>query len=160
MRLLLVGLVAAGVLSPVRFAQRPGWHVGAGTAHACPGVPAVRCSQVWSWAATVHWRGCTGCLPHRLLATLPPDGIAIQVALATERPQVAKRTLTWPPQLRAGDVVAGFEGVSGRIGVYQHFARVGRYEVYLWVFFGRSRPSGRQLAAANAELRTARLPRR
>jgi hypothetical protein len=89
---------------------------------------------------------------------LPPDGIAIQITLALERPPVAKRTLSWPPQVRRAEIGAGFEGVSRRFGVYQRFARVGRYEAYVWVFFGRSRPTARQFAAANAELRTAQLP--
>lgn len=159
MRLLLVALVAAAALTPVRFAPRAGWHVGAGKVHACPGVSAVRCRAVWSWASTVPWRDCAGCLPHRTVATLPPDGIAIQISLAIEHPIVAKRRTAWPLQVRTRDVVAPFEGLPGRIGVYQSFARVGRYEVYLFVFFGRSRPSARQLAAANAELGTARLPR-
>ena len=159
MRLLVVALLAGSVVAPFRFAARPGWHVGAGKVHACPGVSPARCKAVWSWASTVPWRDCAGCLPHLTVARLPADGVAIQISLAIEHPIVARRRLTWPATVRAHAVVAPFEGLPGRIGVYQRFARLGRYEVYLWVFFGRSRPSARQLAAANAELHTARLPR-
>ena len=159
MRLLAVALLAGSVLAPVRFAARPGWLVGAGKVHACPGVSPARCRDVWSWASSVPWRDCAGCLPHRTVARLPADGVAIQISLAIEHPIVARRRLTWPATVRASDVVAPFEGLPSRIGVYQRFARLGRYEVYLWVFFGRSRPRARQLAAAIAELRTARLPR-
>jgi hypothetical protein len=161
MRLLLATALTAtyaAALSPVQFAQRSGWHVGAGTVHACPGVPAARCSQVSSWAATIRWRDCAGCLPHRTLAQLPADGIAIQITLARERPPRAKATLAWLPQVHRSEVSKGFEGIQRRIGVYQRFARLGRYEAYVWVFFGRSRPTARQLTAANTELRTARLP--
>ena len=43
-------------------------------------------------------------------------------------------------------------------GVYQLFARVrGGDKVLVWAYFGRSRPTTAQLAAANAQLRAARL---
>jgi hypothetical protein len=160
MRALLVAIVAAtgaGGLAPVRFAPRPGWQVGAGTVHACPGVSPARCRQVSSWASTVRWRDCAGCLPHRTLAALPAKGIAIQVSLALERPAVAKQALAWPPRVELADI-GGLEGVPDRIGVYQRFARVGRFEAYVFVFFGRSRPTAAQLAASNAELRAAQMP--
>jgi hypothetical protein len=132
-------------LLPALFAPRPGWHVGHGRVHACPGVSASQCVQATSWASTIRWRGCRECLPHETIAALPPDGIALQVTMVRERPLVARRTLRWPPLIRARDVTAGFEGVPRRYGVYQ--------------LFGRARPTARQLAAANAELQTVRLRR-
>jgi hypothetical protein len=144
-------------LAAVLFAAAPGWHVGAGPVRACPGVPAARCSQVASWASTVPWLDCADCLPHRTVAALPPDGVAIQVHLARERPLVARRAIAWPPRIRASDVHAGLEGIPSRYGVYQLSARTGRYDFYVFVFFGRSRPTARQLAAANAELRRSTL---
>jgi hypothetical protein len=152
-----VGAMAA-TLTPVQFAAKPGWHVGVGKLHACPGVAATKCARVTSWASTVRWRDCVDCLPHRTVATLPATGVAIQVSLIRESPAVAKEALAWPPQVRAADLVSPFEGLPSRIGVYQRFARMGAYEVYILVLFGRSRPDGRQLAAANAELRSAKLP--
>jgi hypothetical protein len=47
--------------------------------------------------------------------------------------------------------------VPHRYGVYELFAHFGGVEAHIWAFFGRSRPSAAQLAAANAELRTVRL---
>jgi hypothetical protein len=54
-------------------------------------------------------------------------------------------------------VRAGFEGLPSRIGVYQASSRVGTLEIFLFVYFGRSRPTAGQLNAANTELRHARL---
>jgi hypothetical protein len=149
---------AAATLTPVRFAATPGWKVGVGRSHACPGVSATRCSRVTSWAATVRWSDCVDCLPHKTVAALPAGGIAIQLSLIRENPPVVKETLAWPPQVRATGVVSPFEGLPSRIGVYQRFARVGPFEVYVLVLFGRNHPDARQIARANAELRTAKLP--
>lgn len=88
---------------------------------------------------------------------MPADGIAIQVTLSSERPARVRRTFTWPPQIRRGDVNAGFEGLPGRIGVYQGSTRVGGREVFVFVFFGSGKPTVRRLGHANAELRHARL---
>jgi len=54
-------------------------------------------------------------------------------------------------------VHAGFEGLPGRIGVYQGSARVGTRELIVFVFFGRGKPTARQLDHASTELRHARL---
>ena len=137
------------------FAAVGGWHVGAGQVHACPGVKASRCVQVTSWASTVPWRDCANCLPHRTIASLPKDGIAIQLLLARESYPSAK-PFVWPPRVTLGDR-GGIEGVPARYGVYQRFGRVGALEVYAWVFFGRAQPTANQLARANAELASVRL---
>lgn len=50
---------------------------------------------------------------------MPADGVAIQVTVAIARPARLKRTFAWPPQIRRGEVNASFEGLPGRIGVYQ-----------------------------------------
>jgi hypothetical protein len=140
------------------FAAAGGWHVGAGQVRACQGVPASRCVQASSWAATVRWRDCGNCLPHKTIAALPRDGIALQVTVAIERPMVAKRRIEWPPSIRASDVIAGFEGISNRYGVYQSPAfLIGGREVFVWAFFGRARPTPAQLARANEEFATARM---
>jgi hypothetical protein len=148
---------ASLALLPALFAAHGGWHTGHDRVHACPGVSASRCVSVESWAATVPWRDCGGCLPHRTIASLPPNGIALQVFVAVEHPLVAKRRIAWPPTIRARDVVAGGEGIASRYGVFQLFARAGAREVYVWAFFGRAHPTRAQLARANAELATARL---
>jgi hypothetical protein len=75
-----------------------------------------------------------------------------QVRERTDRASVG----TWPPRIRSGQVTAGFEGVSNRYGVFQAFIRTEHLERSLFVWFGRAHPTRRQLARANAELRTVR----
>ena len=161
MRLLLATLTVAatGVLAPAQFAPAPGWYVGTGKARACTAVSPDRCSESWSWTATVRWRDCRNCAPHKTLAALPRNGVVITVTRVREQPVVAKRRISWPPRIAAGDVTPGMEGIPSRYGVYQLFARVSsREELMVWAFFGRNRPTTTQLAAANARLRASRLP--
>ena len=150
-------LLAALVVSPPRLRAAPGWHVGSTRAHACVGVPARRCVQAEGWASTVPYRDCSDCVPpHRTLAKLPPGGIVIQLSYARERP-ARMPVAAWPPAIRRRDVALGFEGEpQGRYGVYQYSGRTGTLERFLFVWFGRPHPTRRQLARANAELRTAR----
>ena len=125
------------LLAP-HFPGGPGWYTGASGTHA--------------WAATVPLRDCANCIPHRTLATLPRDGIVIQLTVATE-PRVHFRAVRWPTQITAADVLSGFEGVPARYGFVQQYTHTGRVEHLLWVWFGRARPTAAQLAAANAQLR-------
>jgi hypothetical protein len=144
------------IVSPPHFREAPGWHVGSRPAHSCSGVPASRCVQASGWASTVRYRDCPNCIPpHRTLAKLPPRGIVIQLTQAEERPDRAK-VGKWPPRIRADKITAGGEGVSNRYGHFQTFVRTGHLERYLFVWFGRARPTRHQLARANVELRTVR----
>jgi hypothetical protein len=153
--LLLVGVSSAALLTPAHFAPAAGWHTRVGKVHACPGVPASRCVQVFSVASTTRWRDCVGCLPHKTVAAMSRDDIAIQVNVARERnPQSGP---VWPPRVTRSKVVAGFEGLPGRIGTFQAFTRIGKREVSVFIVFGRARPTDRQLQRANAELRRARF---
>lgn len=77
--------------------------------------------------------------------------------IAIERPLRVAHTFAWPPQISRTKVHAGFEGLPGRIGVYQAATRIGKREVSVFVFFGRAKPTARQLSGANTELRHARL---
>jgi hypothetical protein len=143
-------------VSPPHFQAAPGWHVGSRPARACPGVPASRCVQASGWSSTVRYRDCRDCIPpHRTLAHLPPVGIIIQLSNARERPARAPLR-SWPPRIRRADLHAGAEGVPLRYSYAQWFIRAGGVEHYLWVWFGRADPTRRQLARANAELRTVR----
>ena len=152
-------ILGAAVLAPATFAPAPGWHVGTGHTHACPGIPAARCSYVASWAATVRWRDCAECLPHRTVARLGADGIALQLQIATDRdPPKWMKPLSWPPRL--GTVVAPFEGLPARIGVSQTYGLRRGHTISLFTFFGRAHPTPRQFARAVAELKTVTFPRR
>ena len=88
---------------------------------------------------------------------MPGNGIAIQITVAIEHPVRTARTVAWPPRVERSQVEAGFEGLPGRIGVYQASTLVGGREVSLFVWFGRSKPNVAQLHRANAELRRARV---
>jgi len=130
------------VVSPPHFRAVPGWQVGSHGA--------------WGWASTVRYRDCHDCIPpHRTLAHIPPDGILIQLGnFRAERPPQASPG-KWPPRIRQKDVqLGGGEGIPRRVGYAQWFLRNGGIEHYLWVWFGRVHPTRRQLARANAELRT------
>jgi hypothetical protein len=85
------------------------------------------------------------------------NGIAIQITVAVEHPVRAVHTFAWPPQVKRAQVQAGFEGLPGRIGVYQASSLVRKREVSLVVWFGQSRPTVSQVRRANIELRHARL---
>jgi hypothetical protein len=141
---------------PVQFPTN-GWDVRRNRVHACPGVRASRCSQVTSLASTTRWRDCVECLPHKTLAAMPRSGIAVQITVAVEHPVRAVHTFAWPPQVKRAQVQAGFEGLPGRIGVYQAASLIKGREVSLFVWFGRSRPTVSQVSKANTELRHARL---
>jgi hypothetical protein len=142
------------VVSPPHFGAAPGWHVGSRPARACPGVSASRCVQAPGWASTVRYRDCGDCIPpHHTLAHLPPGGILIQLLNARERVAVGR----WPVRIVRKDLIAGGgEGIPRHVGYAQWFIRSGGIEHYLWVWFGSTHPTGRQLARANAELRTVR----
>lgn len=152
------GLLAVLLVVPTpHFRAASGWHVGSSPPRACVGVPAAsHCTWSAGWASTVRYSDCPNCIPpHRTLANLPPRGIIIQLTQARERPDRAP-VGSWPPQIRADKITVGFEGVPNRYGVFQAFVRTGHLERSLFVWFGRAHPTGRQLARANAELRTER----
>jgi hypothetical protein len=113
-----------------------------------------------AWASTVPYRDCPNCVPpHKTLATLPPDGIVIQLTDARERPPYG-RPGSWPTRIRASQVSRGpgaGEGMPDRISYAQLIVRSPHdVEHFLWLWFGRSRPTAQQLARANAELQTVR----
>jgi hypothetical protein len=146
------------MLVPAALPPQPGWHSGHTVVHACPGVAASRCVQATTWVATIRWRDCAECLPHRTVAALPPGGIALQVTVAVEHPApgwVPRRA--WPPKVETRDVAAPFEGLPARIGVYQQVALVRGTEVSAMVFFGRPHPTARQTARAAALLARLKL---
>ena len=139
-------LAAALALAPAHFPARPGWHVGAARIDA---------RSVVSWAATVRWRDCAGCLPHRTLERLPRGGIAVQLFLSDTKGPRWVKPMRWPPRLRP---ITSLEGLPRRVGVVQRLGRLRGLEAYLFVFFGRPQPTARQLARARVELAGARLP--
>lgn len=137
-------LALALVVSPPHFRAAPGWHVGSHGA--------------WGWASTVGYRDCSNCVPpHGTLAHLRPNGILIQLGnFPAEHPPQASPG-DWPTRIRRRHLIAGgAEGIPRHVGYGEWFIRSRGIEHYLWVWFGRVHPTRRQLARANAELRTAR----
>jgi hypothetical protein len=129
-------------VAPPHFHAGNGWQVGS---HGSSG-----------WASTSRYSDCANCIPpHRTLAHLPPGGIVIQLTNGRERHPHA-RVGRWPVVIRREDLHrGGAEGIPRRVAYAQWFIRRRGIEHYLWVWFGRRRPTPRQLARANAELRTA-----
>jgi hypothetical protein len=114
---------------------------------------------VESWAATVRWRDCGNCVPpHKTLAVLPPAGVSIQLLLGRDAKTKRHPVMAWPPHIHARDVVGPFEGGPAWIGSAQRSGVLRGFDAGLYVFFGRPHPTAAQLARANAELRTTRLP--
>jgi hypothetical protein len=143
-------------LVPMRFLAVAGWQIRTGAAHACLGASLSRCSQITTLASTSRWRDCLECAPHRTVGAMRADAIAIRITVGIERPSRVRPSFAWPPHVRRADVHR-FEGLPGRIGVYQASTRVGTREVFLFVYFGQRRPTARQLQAANSELRRSSL---
>jgi hypothetical protein len=143
-----------GTVAPARFPARRDWHVGTG------GRSAVRAEgeQTTSWAATVPWRdGPNQLPPHRTLARLPRDGIAIFVALFRDNRRPRQRP--WNSlRIDGRRTSGGFEGLPSRFGLYRADVPRGRYVVDLWVFFGTLHPSAATVERAQAELDAVRLP--
>jgi hypothetical protein len=137
------------------FLALTGWHVGHTPVRACVGVPASRCIEARTWASTVPFRDCAACLPHRTLATLPPDGIVLQLGTSREASRYAPPRQRWPYAIRRRDVYTGGEGIPPRFAAVQRYFRVGRLDVMLWAFFGRAHPTDAQLGRANRMLRRA-----
>jgi hypothetical protein len=111
-----------------------------------------------AWASTVAYRDCPNCVPpHKTLATLPPDGIVIQLTDARERPPYGQPG-SWPAQISASQVISGpGEGTPPQVSYAQLVVRSPKdVEHFLFVWFGRRHPTAEQLARANAELQTVR----
>jgi hypothetical protein len=159
---LLIAFVAAGCshspngLTPAAFAPKPGWHVGAAPARDCPGTHS--CRQAESWAATRPWRDCSMCAgADQTLKHLDADGVVIYLSLAKERFRF-RNPVIWPPRLHARDVVSPVEGHAARFGLISRGGHLHGYSAGLYVWFGRPHPTLQQLARAQAELETAKLP--
>jgi hypothetical protein len=91
--------------------------------------------------------------PHPTLAALPADGIAI-VAWVARHPGNRSELPAGQPPFQLTDAQRGpFEGVPPDFATYQIGAYVReRFDVVLWVFFGRAHPTAAQLDRAQAEL--------
>src|SRR4051812_47985784 len=145
-------------LAPARFERAPGWQVGASRVTTCPGVSRRRCTETSSWASTAPWRDCARCAgAEKTLARIGPGGIVIYLGLSAETYR-EPRVLRWPPVLRGRQVVSSVEGHAARFSLFGRGGRLHGFNAGLYVWFGRPHPTARQLARAQAELDSAKLP--
>ena len=79
--LLVAGLLSSALLSPARSAPAAGWDTRVGKVHACPGVPASRCVQVFSVASTTRWRDVD--LDRDVVPAHGCDGPVVEATLKT-----------------------------------------------------------------------------
>jgi hypothetical protein len=147
-----------GEVEPATFANAAGWYTGtSGSAKIEPNG-----EQTTSWAATVPYRDPpTQFPPHATLAALPADGIAI-VAWLSRMAGLQSELPTREPAFKLAQAHEGpFEGVPTGTATYQIATNVpDRFDVTLWIFFGRPHPTREQLDRAQAELDALRLPAR
>jgi hypothetical protein len=145
-----------GTVEPATFAPASGWSTGtSGLTDVEP-----EGEQTTTWASTVAYRDAPDQFPpHETLAALPPDGIAI-VAWLSRAPGRRSELPAGAPPFRLDEAqTSSFEGVPDDRATYRILARApDRFDVTLWVFFGRANPDSAQLARAQAELDRLRLP--
>jgi hypothetical protein len=144
-----------GRVDPATFAVAPGWSSGtSGSAELEPGG-----EQTTSWASTAPYRDQPDQFPpHKTLAALPPEGIVIVVWLS-RHPGSRSRLPRQQAPFKIAHTPGSFEGVPSSRATYGSGAHVkGRFDVTLWVFFGRTEPTTEQLDRAQAEVDRLQLP--
>jgi hypothetical protein len=145
-------------LHAARFAPAAGWrtrvsgpqHEGGCLRH-----------QRTSWASTVPFRdGASNLPPHRMIEALPPDGIIIAAVQWVECRRVEGLRVLRPPLRFDHAVRMQFPGPRGdKLPLLRVRGRFpGRYNVDLWVFYGRRHPTRAQRVAAQRELSAVRWP--
>jgi len=147
-----------GQVDPATFVSARGWYTGtSGPAQIEPSG-----EHTSSWASTVPYRDPPNQFPpHETLAALPVDGIAIVAWLSRNPGGRSELPARGPPFELAQAQAGSFEGVPSDRATYQIAAHVpGRFDVTLWIFFGRSHVTREQLDRAQGELDRLRLPSR
>jgi hypothetical protein len=147
-------------LHAARFPARPGWNTRiSGPQH--EGGCLRR--QRTSWASTVPFTNEANDLPpHNMIEALPRDGIIMAVMQWRECRRAEGLRELRPPLRLDHAVRMGFPGPRGdELPLYRVMGRFpGRYNVDLWVFFGRRHPTAAQRALAQRELSGVRWPAR
>jgi hypothetical protein len=139
-------------LHAARFPRAAGWRTRVG-GRAHEG----RClRQRTSWAATVPFTdGPSDLPPHTMIQSLPADGIIMAVTQWVDRCRRLQGIRALRPPLRLDHATRmQFPGPRGdELPLYRVMGRfAGRYDVDLWVFYGRRNPTAAQRAAAQREL--------
>jgi hypothetical protein len=144
-------------LRAARFRGTAPWRVRvSGPQHASPCL-----RQRTSWASTVPFTDRANALPpHRMIASLPPDGIIMAVVQWRECRMVRGLRTLRPPLSLSRAVRMQFPGPRGdELPLFRVMGRFpGRYNVDVWLFYGRRHPTAAQRAAARRELSAVRWP--
>jgi hypothetical protein len=119
-------------------------------------------TQRVSWASTVPFADSpTSLPPSRMIAGLPADGIVMAVVQHVDRCRRLRGIHALRPPLDLADATrSGFPGPRGdELALYRILGRfAGRYNLDLWVFYGRRHPTAAQRAAAQREPSGVRWP--
>jgi hypothetical protein len=146
-------------LHAAQFPRAAGWHTRIG---APPRENPACLTQRVSWASTVPFADSPSSLPpQKTIARLPADGIIMAVVQHVDRCRQLRgiRALR-PPLGLAHATRSDFPGPRGdELPLYRILGRfAGRYNLDLWVFYGRRHPTQAQRAAAQRELDGVRWP--
>jgi hypothetical protein len=140
-------------LHAAHFPPAPGWHTRISEPSA--DVPACGKQRI-SWASTVPFLdGPRQLPPNKMIEALPPDGIIIAVSPYVDTCRRLKGIPALRPPLNLAKATrSGFPGPRGdELPLYRILGRfAGRYDLDLWVFYGRRHPTAAQRAAAQREL--------
>jgi hypothetical protein len=146
-------------LHAAHFPSAPGWR----TRISEPSADVPACGkQRTSWASTVPFLdGPRQLPPSKMIEALPPDGIIMAVSQYVDTCRRLKGIPALrPPLSLARATRSGFPGPRGdELPLYRILGRfAGRYDLDLWVFYGRRHPTAAQRAAAQRELSGVRWP--
>ena len=161
------GYSAAGAASfherlhAAQFPRAAGWRTRVSAAAA--DMPSCGKQRV-SWASTVPFLdGARQLPPHRMVQALLPDGIVMALVQYTDTCRRLKGIPVLRPALELSHATrSGFPGPRGdELSLYRILGRfAGRYDLDLWVFYGRRHPTAAQRDAAQRELGGVRWPAR
>jgi hypothetical protein len=113
-------------------------------------------------AATIPLRGdrdgANGLPPHWALNHLPASGIIVQAVNYGRQRLRNYPARRLPLSIRGGVIMHGFEGVDAKYAFIRVPARVRRWTVEVFVWFGSARPTTSQIAMADREVRKLTFP--
>jgi hypothetical protein len=146
-------------LHAAHFPSAPGWR----TRISAPSRENPAClTQRVSWASTVPFADSPSSLPpHKMIEALPPEGIIMAVLQYVDTCRRLKGIPALRPPLDLATARrSDFPGPRGdELPLYRILGRfAGRYNLDVWVFYGRRHPTRAQRAAAQRELDGVRWP--
>jgi N-acetylneuraminic acid mutarotase len=150
-----------GSVGAARFPPAPGW-----STRSTGALPFRPVSVSTTVSATIAYRDAFSALPpQQTLKALPPDGIALRVALVADNRRVPmadrreNRELARRPYRLADASCGSFEGFpESQLACVLRAVVPREYRVEVWVMYGRRYPTREQRARAQAQLDRLVLP--